>query len=133
MQDIEKRPWQGTLLAWLEIVALAFVGLLVALIGIFGYAGFKGGEMGTMIGIFSTLGLIFLIPVVILDIFIVIGIFKGKKWAVVLALVFSILGLPTLLYSLAGGFFSFFPVLIYFILSFWMEVKCLKLPYYKQK
>ena len=53
------RPWQATLLAWLSLVAVLFFFLIVVLAIIFGYAGFKGGEMGTMIGIFATVGLFF--------------------------------------------------------------------------
>jgi len=132
-QETEKKPWQGKLLFWLQLVILMLASGMVVLIGIFGYAGYKGGEMGTMIGIFSTIGLIFLLPLLILDVFVVVHIFKGKKWAVIVALIFTILGFPSVFFSISGGVFSFLPVLILYVLNLWMEIKCLKLPYFNRK
>jgi len=57
------RPWQGTALGILCLIGILLIALFV---GKLGYEGFKAGEMGNMIGIFSVAGLIFLIPLVIL-------------------------------------------------------------------
>ena len=127
------KPWQGTMLAWLQLVLLVFSVLILVLTGIFGIAGFKAGEMGAMIGIFGILGLVFLIPLNVLEVFVVIGIFKGRKWAVVVAFIFTLLALPAVFFSIAGGAISFLVVLIFFIVNLWMEIKCLKHPYFKQR
>ncbi len=79
-----RRPWQAPLLAWLSLVAVLFLFLIVVLSAIFGYAGFKGGEMGTMIGIFAAVGLLFLLPLLVFSIAAVFGLFEGKRWALVL-------------------------------------------------
>ncbi|MBA7557924.1 hypothetical protein ES705_50707 [subsurface metagenome] len=57
------RPWQGTVLGILCLIGILLIALFV---GKLGYEGFKAGEIGNMIGIFSVAGLIFLIPLVIL-------------------------------------------------------------------
>lgn len=137
MEDLLKKtglkPWQSIMLAWLQLALLVFSVVILVLTGIFGIAGFKAGEMGAIIGFFGVVGLVFLIPLNVLEVFVVIGIFKGKKWAVVVALIFTLLALPFVFFSISGGIFLFLPVLIFYILNLWMEIKCLKHPYFKQK
>ena len=128
-----RRPWQATLLAWLSLVAVLFLFLIVVLSVIFGFAGFKGGEMGTMIGIFAAVGLLFLLPLLVFSIVAVVGLFKGKRWALILALVLTSLGILGGLFSLANGLPSLLPTMIFCALLLLLEIICLKHPYYQRK
>jgi hypothetical protein len=128
-----KRPWQGILLAWLSLAAMLIVFLIVVLAIIFGYAGFAGGEMGTMIGIFAAVGLIFLIPLLVTTIVATIGLFKGKRRSVVLALVITCFGILGGFFTLTIGFSVYLGVIFYLGLMLYMEIICLKHPYYHRK
>ncbi|MBW1714855.1 MAG: hypothetical protein JRJ77_03380 [Deltaproteobacteria bacterium] len=128
-----KRPWQGILLAWLSLAAMLIVFLIVVLAIIFGYAGFAGGEMGTMIGIFAAVGLIFLIPLLITIIVVTIGLFKRKRWSVVLALVITCFGILGGFFTLRAGFSFYLVVMFYLGLMSYAEIICLKHPYFHRR
>ena len=124
------RPWQGTALGIFSIIGILLITLLV---GKLGYEGFKAGEMGIMIGIFAVSGLIFLIPLFILKVIMAIVILRGKKWAIVLMLVFTALSILGGIFSVALGFIFYIFVMLYHGLLMWAEIICLKHPYYNQK
>jgi len=136
VSDVEEhkadRPWQGTLLFVLNIIFLIGIVLstlsafLVGVLGTWAYADIDP-RLGTVSGLFFLSLLSALIPFSILEIFVTIGLFKGKKWAIITMLVFS--GL-----SLIGLFFTFnlfsFVILALFL---YLEVTCLVHPFYKSK
>ncbi len=125
-----KRPFVGTLLGWFSIVGLALALLLTVFISFLSYEGFEAGEMGTMIGIFAAVGLFFIIPWLIFKLVLTIGIFKGRKWAVVISLVFTIIGFIPGLFMLGTGIGFFLLSIGFLTLMLWAEIKCLKHPYY---
>ena len=125
-----RRPWQGTALGILCLIGILLIALFV---GKLGYEGFRAGEMGNMIGIFAVSGLIFLIPLVILKVIMAIGILRGKKWAIILMLVFTALSIMGGILSITLGFVVFLGVILYHGLLMWAEIICLKHPYYNRK
>ena len=97
------------------------------------YEGFKAGEMGVMIGIFGIIFLVFLFPLLILMIVITIGVFKEKRWTIILLLVVTCISLLAGIISLVTG-----PVISLLVMPFlgfilWLEIVCLKSPYYRKK
>jgi len=130
ISDQQIRPFVGTLLGWFSIGGLVLALSTTVFISILSYAGFDAGEMGTMIGIFAAIGLLFLIPWLIIKLVLTIGIFKGKKWAVLLSLIFTVVGFFPALFSLGAGFFPFLVCITFLSLMLWTEIKCLKHPYY---
>ncbi|MEA1897823.1 MAG: hypothetical protein U9N53_09195 [Bacteroidota bacterium] len=130
MPDQQIRPFVGTLLGWFSIGGLVLALSLTVFISILSYAGFEAGEMGAMIGIFAVVGLFFLIPWLVLKLVLTIGIFKGRKWTVLISLVFTIIGFIPGFFMLGTGI-SFFLLSIGFLtMMLWAEIKCLKHPYY---
>ena len=125
------RPLEGTLLGWFSIAGFVLALLVTVFISILSYAGFEAGEMGAMIGIFGAIGLFFLIPWLIIKMVLVIGIFKGKKWAVLLSLIFTMLALIPGLLSIGDSLVPFLVSLIFLSPMLWAEIKCLKHPFYK--
>jgi len=77
-------------------------------------------------GLGTTLIAVVMIPFLILGLFITIGLFKGQKWAVILSLIFTVIGtvgnITTLSY-LGLAFNAFF---IYCLII------CLKEPFYNK-
>jgi hypothetical protein len=128
------RPWQGTLLAILNIVSLIIIAIIIPFAilltvagGALGFAKDVNPSIGLILGgggLLLTLGLILYF---ILGIFITRGLFKGKKWAVIIMLIFS--G-----FSLMGTLFDFslfsFIVLALFL---YLEIACLIHPFYGGK
>ena len=133
IEVIIKRPWQGTVLAVLQILkALAVAGILAVMMAA-GFEGFKGGEMGFMVGLAGVGGLVFLLPLLIVMILMIIALFKGRKWAVVVALILSILAFFPVIFTLGIGPEAFFPVCIIWGFTLWLVIACLKNPFYAKK
>ena len=126
-------PWQGTILAWLCVFQTFFTLMTFLFLLKLAYEGFKAGEMGTMIGIFGIIFLIYLFPLLILMIVITIGIFKEKRWALILILVVTCISFPVGVFSLAAGLVIFLGVMLFLSLMLWAEIVCLKSPYYRKK
>lgn len=130
-----QRPWQGTALGILEIIGLVIVAI-VMLVMIFG-AGLIGSVLqkfaddgGSAVSTISTtvfvvLGIVVFLPITVLSAFVTWGVFVGKKWAIIIALVLT--GL-----YLLGSLFSF-NILGLAIGGFMLycELICLKNSYYK--
>ena len=127
------RPWQATMLAWLSIAGALLALIIVLFVTKLAYEGFAAGEMGTMIGIFGVVGLLFLLPWLILSIVLAIGNFKGKKWSLILSLIFTLIGIPAAFFTLAIGPAVFLVVIFFLGLLLWVEIICLKHPYYHKK
>jgi uncharacterized membrane protein (DUF2068 family) len=127
------RPWQGTMRALL-CVFQTFLTLMTFLFLLkLAYEGFKAGEMGVMIGIFGIIFLVFLFPLLILMIIITIGIFKEKRWTLILLLVVTCISFPVGFFALAVGPVIFLGVMLFLGLMLWAEIICLKSPYYHKK
>lgn len=120
------RPWQGTLLGILNIVGL--VGLAILTIG-----AFIGGSLlsslfagfALLSGLGMAIGFIFM-ALWILVFFITRGIFKGAKWAVIVSIVFTVLGIIPAIMNISEMFLT----LVIYAGMLYLEVFCLKDPYY---
>jgi hypothetical protein len=128
------RPWQGTLLAILNIVSLIIIAIIIPFAilltvagGALGFAKDVNPSIGLILGgggLLLTLGLILYF---ILGIFITRGLFKGKKWAVIIMLIFSGFSLMGTLFD-----FSLFSFII-LALFLYLEIACLMHPFYGGK
>lgn len=136
-----KRPWQGTFLGVLNIIGLVLLGLMsiflvIVLVG--GGAAIsqmmeQSAEMAAfpMASMFTTMGAILLVPLLaifVLGIFITMGIFKGQKWAIIVSLIFTALGLLsnfTNMDMIQWGSVALTAFVIY------LEIACVKNPFYK--
>lgn len=91
------RPWQGTMLGVLNILGMVMLGVTTIMIFIGGaiFSSMSGGEvpMGIMMGTMGTFIAIPLLLITILGIFVTIGIFKGKKWALITTMIFVAISL----------------------------------------
>jgi hypothetical protein len=130
----DERPWQGTVLGVLYIIGTVFAGLgiigalLIVIAGssalTFGLDSPIAGALAGGLGVFL---LLILVALIVLMIFITKGFFRGAQWAVIVALIFSILNLlnglgeQNLIAIAVSGF------MIY------LEVACLQHPFYKSK
>lgn len=130
ISDQKIRPLEGTLLGWFSIAGFSLAVLAVILTFILSFEGFKAGEMGAMIGIFGSIGLLFLIPWLVFKLVLTIGIFKGRKWTVVISLVFTVIGFIPGFFMLGTGIGPFLLSIGFLTLMLWAEIKCLKHPYY---
>ena len=132
--DTKSRPpWQGTLLAWLSVIETIFILMAFLFLLKLAYEGFKAGEMGTMIGLFGIIFLVFLFPFLILMIVITIGVFKEKRWTFIFLLIFTCISFPIGFFALAVGPVVFLGVMLFLGLMLWAEIICLKSPYYHKK
>ena len=144
-----KRPWEGTALGVVDIIAtvFAFLGALGFLFLQSVITGFltsaqTTGDItvtGPATGIFSmfaSLGIVIgviLIGLGVLSIFLARGSFKGQKWTVIVNLIFGILGLLSALSSLGGTMAN----QVYMNLAIdafviYCSVMCLKNAYYNK-
>ena len=127
------RPWQGTVLAWLCVIQTFFILMVFLFLLKLAYEGFKAGEMGVMIGIFGIIFLVFLFPLLILMIVITIGVFKEKRWTLILLLVITCISLLAGVFTLVAGPVIFLSVMPFLGFMLWAEIVCLKSPYYLKK
>lgn len=107
-----KRPWQGVLLAAIHIAAAAQNGFLV-----FGFFFFGGINILTL----------FFVAISILNIFIIIGHFEGRKWTVYASIAFSLMYIISSFAAVQVHFFAIG------ILLLWPQIICLKHPCYNQR
>lgn len=133
VQNSPQRPWQGTILAILNIIGLVFSFFIVVVLFaalLFG-AAFLEPYMGNIdlpvsLGITAVLLIVmaFIVPFSILYIFITVGIFKGAKWAIIAHLVLTALGL-------LGNFTAMhFMAILFQAFIVYACIVCLKDPYY---
>lgn len=127
------RPWQATILAWLSIAGALLALIIVLFVTKLTYEGFAAGEMGTMIGIFGAVGLLFLLPWFILTIVAAIGNFKGKKWSLILSLILTLLAILVAFLTLTIEPAGFLLMIFFLGPVLWVEIICLKHPYYHKK
>lgn len=135
-----RRPWQGTFLGVLNIIGLVFLGLITIFLIIMLVGGGaaitqmmqQSAEMTTLpfASMLGTIGVILIIPVLaifVLEIFITMGIFKGKKWTVIVSIVFTALALLsafTNMNSIQLGSLALNGFVLY------LEIMCIKHPFY---
>ena len=127
------RPWQGVVLAGLSAVEAVLWLLAVAFVVKLGWEGFAAGEMGTMVGMFTAVWLLFLVPWAALKVAAAAGVVRGRRWAVILALVLSALTLPAGTLALAVSPLLFLGVAAFMALALWAEIACLRHPCYARK
>lgn len=133
------RPWQGTALGVWNIIGLVLFGLIIALI-LISFAGgltlleqiqgvdIPGLKIVTLLGAFI---LVPLIPIFILVFFITKGVFKGKKWAIIVSIIFTVLAIlqyisdfklnTSIIWLAVNGF------------MLWAEIVCIRHPFYNHK
>jgi len=135
-----KRPWEGTTLGVIDIVGVVFAGIGMAMLSVAILGGgailsqmstTAGGQAFPMASFIGTLGAFLLIPMIlffVLGIFIIIGIFKGQKWAIIVSIIFSVLALL----SAFGNGIQYFPLALNAFLLY-LEIMCVKHPFYNHK
>jgi hypothetical protein len=121
-------PWQPVLLTWLNAAGAAFAAAAVLFIGRIAWEGFRAGEMGIMVGILMLATLCFLVPWLAAKTVVTIGLFRRRRWAFVLSLVFTSIGLAGSFFTLAAGPVVLLGVLAYLGLMLWSEIVCLAHP-----
>ena len=97
------RPWQGTVLGVVNILGLAISGVMLMILffgGSFLAEYIQDSQLSMIFGLGTIIILVFMIPFVILGIFVTIGTFKGQKWAVIVMLIFTAMALFGALSSL---------------------------------
>lgn len=129
MEIINHRPWQGTTMAILNLIGIV-IGFLVSLAFLFG-ASFLSAFMedpafSVIAGIGTSIVGIILLPFLILGIFVTLGLFKGQKWAVIVALIFTA-------FATIGNLTTFNLIGLLFNAFFlYCLIICMKDPYYGQ-
>jgi len=133
------RPWQGTTLGIWNIIGVVMTGLTIVLILILFAGGLSlidqiqgvdipGLQMITTLGAFI---LIPLVPIFLLIFFITKGIFKGKKWAIIVSLILTILAILQYIFNFELNSSIFWLAINGFLL--WAEIVCLRHPFYNKK
>ncbi len=128
MEMSAQRPWQGTTMGVLNAIGIPF-GFIAVLALIFGgtfiAAALEEAGLAMLAGAGTVVMAAVLIPFLILGIFITLGLFKGQKWAVIVALIFTILGTVSNLvsFSIVALIFNAFFIYCYIV--------CMKDAYYK--
>lgn len=134
----KKRPWQGTVLAVLNIIGVVFAfifGLLfLVLVGILGGMGGAmepevGGMFAGLMGGLAIGGGIFMIAIGVLLIFMARGALKGQKWSPIVSIVFGVLGI---LGALGAYDSSMLPTLAINAFILYLGVMCVRHPFYNK-
>jgi len=142
-----KRPWEGTALGVVDIIAtvFAFLGALGFLFLQSVITGFLSSAQSTgdiavtgaatgIFNVFASLGIVIgviLIGLGVLSIFLARGSFKGQKWTVIVNLIFGILGLLSALSSVGSMANQMFVNIAIDAFIIYCSVMCLKSAYYK--
>ena len=91
-----------------------------------GYQGFAAGEMGNMIGMFSTAALLFLLPYLVIRVAAVLGLRKMKPWAAVLCIVLSAFVMAGSIFSVVDFPLLFALIVLYSSFSVWAAIRYLR-------
>lgn len=134
--ETQSRPWQGTVLGVLNIIGLVSAGMMLLLLSFGGSLLseiIQDSQFSMIMGIGKIVLLILIIPFIILGFFVTIGTFKGQKWAVIVMMIFTVLGLLSALSSLFYAEVHNNPIMPLLINGFvlYCEIASLKSPYYK--
>ena len=114
------RPWQSTALIISSWIELGFFALGIVFALIFGIAGFKAGEMGTMLGIVMVLALAGITLAVSARAAALWGLVNEKFWASVLTLILAVV--EAVMFAFSG----LWPFLIYAAFTGWCSVYLLR-------
>ncbi|MFW6181014.1 MAG: hypothetical protein ACOC8N_04630, partial [Spirochaetota bacterium] len=112
--------------AALWLLAVAFVVKL-------GWEGFAAGEMGTMVGVFTAVWLLFLVPWAALKTAAAAGVVRGRRWAVLLTLILGFLTLPAGVLALAVSPLLLLGVMAFLALILVTGIACLRHPCYARE
>lgn len=135
MASSGNRPWQGTVLGVLYILGVVVSG--IASIFLLQLT-FTGGSLATQVpgadasgvgSILATLGGFLVVPILalfIIGVFMTMGIFKGQRWSIIVAIVLTVLGILGSLSDISNNIGAI--VINGGVL--WLEIVCLKHPYY---
>ncbi len=131
-------PWQGTVLGIIGVAQILF-SMLFLFIALFGiaigglFSSFAIPDLGAMemipslaIGVVVLLMLFIGLPLFILKVVVTIGIFKGKRWAVVITIVFAALGFMSGIGNFNFGW------LVFSAIELGLAIVCLREPFYNQ-
>ena len=130
------RPWQGTVLGIANILGLAMGALMLTLV-MFGSSFLAGMAQDPVFSFIFGAGalviILLVLPFIVLEVFITIGMFKGQKWAVIVMLIFTVIALLGGLGGLfanTDGYHSYVSVAVHGFLLY-CEIASLKDPFYK--
>ena len=134
--DQKQRPWQGTILGLINIMGLGVaVGvLMLVMFGSSYLAGMADDPVFSAIfgaGVFIVT--MFVLPFIVLGVFMTIGLFKGQRWAVIVMLIFTVLALISALGGLmahSSGYNDFGSIILNAFLLY-CEIIALKNPFYQ--
>ncbi|NPA37770.1 MAG: hypothetical protein GXO47_13075 [Chlorobi bacterium] len=130
-----ERPWQGTVLAVLNVLGLV-MGFLVFMLLMIGSGFVESVIQDSTFSVIMGFGrlVIFMLgfPFIVLAVFITVGLFRGQKWAVITMMVFTIFALLNSISGLFSGNGAGFlgPVIINGLVLY-CEIASLKDPFYK--
>jgi hypothetical protein len=113
------RPWQRPFLiitGSAELAVLLIGGGLAVLVG--GH-GFASGEMGTMIGMFAVMALLFVLPYAAARAAAVYGLWTRKRWGAKLTILLSALAVLAAVFIAGSAPLVFIIVLLYAAVSLW--------------
>ncbi|WP_299578511.1 hypothetical protein [uncultured Sunxiuqinia sp.] len=129
-------PWQGTVLGLIGVAQILFsilfffvimLGLTVGgLFSAFALPDVESLLPSLAIGSIGVLVVIFGLPFFILKVLVTIGLFRGKRWTVIVTIVFAALGLMMHL----GSFNLFW--LTFTAIELGLAIVCLRDPFYNQ-
>ena len=130
------RPWQGTLLGIANILGLAMGAMLLTLV-MFGSSFLASMAQDPVFSFIFGAGalviILLVLPLIVLEVFITIGVFKGQKWAVIMMLIFTaiaLIGGLGELFADTGGHHSYVSFTVHGFLLY-CEIAALKDPFYK--
>jgi hypothetical protein len=129
----DKQPWQALLLTWLNAFGAALAAATVILVAKLAYEGFKAGEMGIMVGILLLAALCILMPWFVVKTIVAVGLFRRRRWALVLSLVFTCIGLAASFLAFTAGPLFFLAAFTYLALTLYLEIVCLIHPSFRAK
>lgn len=132
-QQIVRRPWQGAVAGWVILVSVVVLCLVMVSLLPMALAVLNDPQTGGFIIIGFIFVIVIIVPLLILQIFISIGFFKGQKWAVIAAIILSGLALINSLLALVSGDLMSFIQLGFNGFILYLAITCLQHPFYNQK
>lgn len=136
------RPWQGTVLGIIHILCLIILLSAIAIFAVLMIAGgaLSGSSEGDALfglsipGTIGAILLLMLLPFIILEVFVIRGIFNGQLWSIIAVIVISGLGLLSAITDIfTGGPAQGIVSSVINIVILYLAVPCLKQPFYNKK
>jgi hypothetical protein len=127
-EEANVRLWHRTFLIIAGVVEIVLEFSSLIFISIVGYHGFKAGEMGTMIGLFTVLAFILLLPLAVVRVVAVYGLWKKRRWAAIITIILSVVLFLSSLLAVTTSLFLFIVILLYVLFSIWAAIACMRHP-----